>query len=149
MLGVTDGAVRHYFAGRMPDLERLQLISKLSGVNLHWLLTGKGEKFQAERIVRNSESFEDVLERRVREIVREEMSAVQDLGTLDDFNVEAAVKRLDNPHLVLAEWFAFEGRPFPDDAGVLFADGWEGRSLEEKTASVESWKKAIERSLKK
>ena len=77
-LKITDAAVRNYLAGRVPDAEKLELISSLTGCNLHWLLTGTGEKyFGTAQSVRsqNAGSFDEMLERRIRELIRSELLA--------------------------------------------------------------------------
>lgn len=43
-LGVSDSAVTLYIKGRIPSAPTLVAISKLTLCNLHWLLTGVGEK---------------------------------------------------------------------------------------------------------
>ncbi len=110
-LGVTDAAVRNYLGGRVPDAEKLQLIAEVTKCDLHWLLTGSGEKYRslAERNVRNEESFDRLLEERIRRIVREEISpvggevgpiqwgqeqvGVPHLGTVDGGEVEVEVEK--------------------------------------------------------
>lgn len=76
ILDVTDGAVRHYLGGRVPDAEKLQLIANVTKCNLHWLITGDGTQFQqtTEHSVRTQLSFDALLEHRIRDIVREEIS---------------------------------------------------------------------------
>lgn len=43
-LGVSDSAVTLYMNGRVPSASKLVKISSLTNCNLHWLLTGEGEK---------------------------------------------------------------------------------------------------------
>jgi cellulose biosynthesis protein BcsQ len=44
LLGVSNPAVTAYLRGRVPPAEKLVEIAKLTGYNLHWLLTGEGPK---------------------------------------------------------------------------------------------------------
>ena len=43
-LGVSDSAVTTYMNGRVPSAQKLIKISNLNDCNLHWLLTGQGER---------------------------------------------------------------------------------------------------------
>lgn len=44
LLGLSDSAITTYVGGRIPSAEKLIEISKITNCNLHWLLTGEGEK---------------------------------------------------------------------------------------------------------
>jgi cellulose biosynthesis protein BcsQ len=44
LLGLSDSAITTYVAGRVPAADKLIKISKITNCNLHWLLTGEGEK---------------------------------------------------------------------------------------------------------
>lgn len=78
ILHVTDRAVGNYLGGRVPDVEKLQLVAEVTGCNLHWLLTGTGPKFGhvVEQNGRNSDSFDRLLEDRIREILRAELGSI-------------------------------------------------------------------------
>lgn len=43
-LKLSEPAISSYLKGRVPPAEKLIEISKLTGCNIHWLLTGEGEK---------------------------------------------------------------------------------------------------------
>ncbi|MDQ3800118.1 MAG: helix-turn-helix domain-containing protein [Acidobacteriota bacterium] len=43
-LGVTNPSVSAYMAGKLPTIDTLTKISKLTGYSIHWLITGEGEK---------------------------------------------------------------------------------------------------------
>lgn len=43
-LGITDAGVKNYFEGRIPSGITLLEICDLTGVSIHWLLTGEGPK---------------------------------------------------------------------------------------------------------
>ena len=47
-LDVSEPAVKNYIAGRVPDADKLRLISNLTKCSLHWLLTGEGNQFVPE-----------------------------------------------------------------------------------------------------
>lgn len=78
ILHVTDRAVGNYLGGRVPDVEKLQLVADVTGCNLHWLLTGSGPKFghMPEQNVRNPDSFDRLLEDRIRQILRDELGGI-------------------------------------------------------------------------
>lgn len=151
-LDVTDAAVRNYLGGRVPDAEKLQLIARVTGCDLHWLLTGEGQKFKRDETEQNVPSLEDVLDRKIREIVREELRAaavVQDLGSVDEFDLETAVERYDDPQVIMAEWFRHDGLRPPEDYGIVFFKGWTTLSKEEKIAALRDARKVMERTKSK
>lgn len=43
-LGVSEAAVGTYVRGRIPDGDKLIKISNLTNCNIHWLLTGEGNR---------------------------------------------------------------------------------------------------------
>jgi len=45
ILGLTEGAISNYVSGRVPKIQILDQIASFTNCNLHWLLTGEGEKF--------------------------------------------------------------------------------------------------------
>jgi transcriptional regulator with XRE-family HTH domain len=81
------------------------------------------------------------LERRIREIVREELQAVTD--KIDEYDIEAGVKKYDNALPVLMEWYAHDHLP-PPTIGVLAFSGWEKLSLEQKVEQIRNYREAYE-----
>lgn len=52
-LGVAENTVGFYIRGRIPDADMLMTISNVTRCNIHWLLTGKGEKYFRDETVNN------------------------------------------------------------------------------------------------
>lgn len=48
MLGITEQAITRWKKDGGVKIQTLNLVFELSGVSIHWLLTGKGEKFVSE-----------------------------------------------------------------------------------------------------
>jgi|SRR5215203_4270887 len=151
-LGVPHATVRNYFGGRMPSPEVLIKIARETNVSLNWLLTGTGEKFvRYDRAV----DLGAVLERKIEQIVDAKLA--ERLGTtvpkprpaVPEFDVEGAVRRLNDPQRVMSEWFAFEGREYPQDFGVVFFQGWESFSEGEKLDAVRDARKVLDRTLRR
>ncbi len=152
-LGIPHATVRNYFQGRMPAPEVLIKIAKETSVSLNWLLIGTGEMHLA-----GSQKLDlgKLFDQRIEEIVDARLAAklmreVQDLGEVDllpVFDVESAVLEYDNPHQTMSEWFKHEGREYPQDFGVLFFQGWETFTSEEKLDAVRDAKKVLDRTLK-
>ncbi len=69
-MDVSEAAIKNYVAGRVPDAEKLLLIKALTNCNLDWLLTGAEQASLPAR----EPSLEDVFDRRMRDIVREEIA---------------------------------------------------------------------------
>jgi transcriptional regulator with XRE-family HTH domain len=161
-IGVSEPAVGNYVKGRIPDAEKLLQISNLTNCNLHWLLTGEGKQ-QAEvdpskglglpvdfPHVIEIDFKEDsgdrrnvaiTLERRIREIVREELKAVAEI--IDEYDIEAGVKKYDNALPVLIEWYAHDHLPSPD-IGALAFSGWDEMSLEQKVKQIRNLREEID-----
>ena len=79
------------------------------------------------------------------------MGEVQELGRIDDaprFDIRNAVEILGDPHRIMSEWFRHEGREYPQDFGVVFFQGWEAYSAEEKVEAVRDAKKVLDRALR-
>lgn len=72
----------------------------------------------------------------------------QDLGNADDFSLEDALDRYNDPHHIMTEWFAAEGRQLPADYGVVFFQGWETFTREERLDAVRDAKKVLDRTMK-
>lgn len=152
-LKIPHATVRNYFQGRMPAPEVLIKIANETSVSLNWLLIGTGEMFTA-----GSQKLDlgKLFDQRIEEIVDAKLAArltreVQDLGEVDllpAFDVESAVLMYDNPHKTMSEWFTHEGREYPKDFGVMFFQGWETFTSEEKLDAVRDAKKVLDRTLK-
>lgn len=68
-IGTSAPAVQNYVSGRVPDAEKLLLISKITNCNLHWLLTGDGkqfltdsDEFDIERAIAKHDAWQPILE---------------------------------------------------------------------------------------
>ena len=151
-LGVPHATVRNYFGGRMPSPEVLIKIARETNVSLNWLLTGTGERF-----VRYDRPIDigRVLEQKIEQIVDAKLA--ERLGgpvraaapRVPEFDVEGAVRRLNDPERVMSEWFAFEGREYPQDFGVVFFQGWESFTEGEKLDAVRDARKVLDRTLRR
>lgn len=101
-----------------------------------------------QRFSFNTKNFS---EREIRDIVREEMEnreremVVQNLGTLDEFDVSRTLEETHDPHEVMRRWFTSEGREYPEDFGVVFFQGWETFTEAEKIDAVHDAKKVLDR----
>jgi AcrR family transcriptional regulator len=153
-VGIPHATVRNYFGGRLPAPEVLMKIAAKTGISLNWLLLGTGEMYlPGARPV----DFDKLLEDKINAVIdrrlgnpREE--SIHDLGAVDRdaaFDVESAVNRSGDPERVLNEWFMFEGREYPQDYGVIFFQGWNTFTDEEKVDAVRDAKSVLDRSLKK
>lgn len=147
-LKVPHATVRNYYQGRLPASDVLIKIANETGISLNWLLIGTGDMYAGDRPPIGLGRF---LEERIGEMIDERLQTtgahVQQLGDIDSFDVEAAVRRLDNPQLIMAEWFRHESREVPQDFGVVFFQGWETFSLADKVAAVRDAKRILDRSL--
>ena len=149
-LKIPHATVRNYYQGRLPAPEVLIKIATETGVSLNWLLIGTGEIYAGQNPPISLGKF---IEDRIGEIIDQRLAkftGIQDLGAADGaatFDVEAAVLRLDDPQLVMDEWFRHEGREYPPGYGVIFFQGWETFSRENKVVAVRDAKRVLERSL--
>ena len=153
-LGIPHATVRNYFRGRMPAPEVLIKIANETNVSLNWLLIGTGEMYvPGTQTIDLGELFDQRIEEIIdRKLALRRSEGVQDLGSVDltpKFNIEAALANFDDPHHVMSEWFRHEGREYPQDFGVVFFQGWETYSVEEKIEAVKDAKKVLDRTLKK
>ncbi len=133
ILGVSAAAVTNYLQGRIPDEEKLRKISDFTNCSIHWLITGEGEKYlNPGRHINLDVTFREL----VRELIREEIGApVQELGTIDEFDLASAIKKHDNAIPVLYEWYVHEGKPAPNLATLRHFD-WKGKTIEQKIKDV-------------
>lgn len=116
-MGVSDSAVTNYMAGRVPDIEKLLLIKSLTNCGLDWLLTGEGEA--PARVVKDP-TLEEMFERRVREIVREEMSVSRPGDVMDA--VDEMDVSIEPAEMILAPVVAHIGPGRQKDEGERIKD---------------------------
>lgn len=152
-IGVPHATIRNYFQGRMPAPDVLIKIANETNVSLNWLLTGVGEMYVSGR---EPLDLNRMLERKIEEIIDRKLSPptpeVQNLGQIDappPFDIDAALSKFSDPVRIVSEWFKYEGRRAPKDLGVLFFQGWETYSDQEKAEAVKDAKKVLDRSLRK
>jgi len=153
-LGIPHATVRNYFRGRMPAPDVLIKIANETNVSLNWLLIGTGEIFVTDAL---RPDLGKLIDRRIEEIVTEKLGTwrsetVQDLGAVDlkpAFDIESVVRKYDDPQRAMSDWFHHEGRDYPQDYGVVFFQGWETFTIEEKLDAVKDAKKVLDRTLKR
>jgi transcriptional regulator with XRE-family HTH domain len=153
-LELPHATVRNYFQGRMPAPDVLIKIANETNVSLNWLLTGKGELFAGGAAP--LQALDNIFEKKIEEMIdrklAERLIDVEDLGEVDarpEFDAAAAIRKYNDPRLVMNEWFLHEGRKYPEDYGVVFFQGWETYTDEEKLDAVKDAKKVLDRTLKK
>ncbi len=153
-IDVPHATIRNYFQGRMPAPDVLIKIANQTHVSLNWLLTGSGQMFQSGA---RPVDLDRLLEERIEQIVERMLGergiiGSIDLGTIDVspmFDVESAVAKYGDPQRVMSEWFKHENRDYPGDFGVVFFQGWESFTPDEKLDAVRDAKKVLDRTLKK
>lgn len=153
-IDTPHATIRNYFQGRMPAPEVLIKIANETGVSLNWLLTGNGEMFIADH---GKIDLDRLLESRISRIIDKKLVErssrnITDLGRIDampKFDLVSAIEKFDNPHRIMTEWFRFEKRRPPQDYGVVFFQGWESYTSEEKEEALRDAKKVLDRTLKK
>lgn len=152
-IGLPHATVRNYFGGRLPAPEVLIKIAEVTNVSLNWLLTGKGEMYAGDP---KGLDIGLVIDARIAEIVERKLAErlepdVQQLGTIDEpqpFDVAVAINKFGDPQRVMAEWFKFEGRKYPKDFGVVFFQGWESFSDDDRVDAIHDAKKVLDRTLR-
>lgn len=87
-LDVSYQAARNYLEGRLPDSIILLRLSERTPYSIHWLLTGKGEKF----IEKTEKKDTSVLSDQIRELVRAEV-----LELVEDFLIDR--KKMNQPKI--------------------------------------------------
>ncbi|MBK9215674.1 MAG: helix-turn-helix domain-containing protein [Chloracidobacterium sp.] len=150
-LRIPHATVRNYYNGRLPASDVLIKIARESGVSIDWLLLGKGEMYIGDTRGVDIGRF---IENKITELIDEKLAgtgreAIRDLGTIDEFDVEAAVQRLNDPQAVMQEWFRHEGREYPEDYGIAFFRGWESFNSRQKAEAVRDAKRVLDRSYPK
>ncbi len=150
-MGVKYQTLSNWLNGRndFPSAE-LAKIAKLTSYSLNWILTGEGPKIARETPTQPSSSGifnEEELRRFVREILQDELSkaTVQDLGSVDAFDLAEAVERLNDPQVIMDEWYRAENRRPPRDYGVVFFRGWENLTDKEKIDALRDARSVLER----
>ena len=153
IIEVPHATVRNYFSGRLPAPEVLMKIANATNISLNWLLLGQGEMYAAKR---RSLDLNGLLEDKIDEILEKKLgpqsAPIQDLGTVDSppaFDVESAVRKTADPQKVMNDWFRYEGRKYPKDYSVIFFQGWESYSDEERIEALRDAKKVLDRALRK
>ncbi|MEP7075411.1 MAG: hypothetical protein ABI878_06340, partial [Acidobacteriota bacterium] len=58
-------------------------------------------------------------------------------------------RKTADPQKVMNEWFKYEGRKYPKDYSVIFFQGWETYSEQERIDALRDAKKVLDRSLRK
>jgi transcriptional regulator with XRE-family HTH domain len=154
-LKIPHASVRNYFQGRLPAPEVLIKIANETGVSLNWLLTGAGEKYagaagpiELGRFL--EEKIAQMIDQKLAAMDEERNKKVAQIGSNDarvHFDVEEAVRRLDDPQSVMNEWFRYENRTYPQDYGVVFFRGWETFSASDKVEAVIDAKRVLDRTL--
>ena len=149
-LGVPHATVQNYYRkGRLPATEVLLKIAEVTNVSLNWLLRGTGDMYAIHRPPIGLGEF---IEEKIGEMIEQRLAETQvrTAGEFDDsFNIEEAVLRLDDPAAVMSQWFQHEGREYPQDYGVVFFQGWQSFTPEEKVEAVRDAKRVLDRSLNK
>jgi len=146
-INAPHATVRNYFQGRMPAPEVLIKIAKETNVSLNWLLIGSGEMFAPNaQPIDIGKAIDDRIEQIVERKLAESLQKTPKQKQI--FDVGSAIMKLNDPHSVMSEWFAFEGREYPRDFGVAFFRGWETYSREEKLDAINDAKKVLDRALK-
>ena len=148
-LGIPHATVRNYYQGRLPAPEVLIKIATETEISLNWLLIGTGDMYAGQSPPVGLGKF---IEAKIGEMIDQKIAAIggggiSDFGTIDEFDVEAALAASDDPQRVMSDWFAFEEREYPKDFGVVFFRGWESFSPEEKIAAINDAKRVLDRSL--
>ena len=147
-LEVPHATVQNYYRkGRLPATEVLLKIAEVTNVSLNWLLRGTGDMYAIHRPPIGLGEF---IEEKIGEMIEQRFARAGKSSDLlgDEFNVEEAVLRLDDPAAVMRQWLRYEGREYPEDYGVVFFKGWQSFTPEEKVEAVRDAKRVLDRSLK-
>lgn len=152
-IGVPHATVRNYFHGRLPAPEVLIKIANETNVSLNWLLIGTGAMYTEPG---HTMDIGKIIDKKIEQIVDQKLAErstgpVLELGSIDDvppFDVEAALGKYNDPHRVMNEWFSHEGRKYPQDYGVVFFQGWETFSRQERLDAIRDAKKVLDRTLR-
>jgi transcriptional regulator with XRE-family HTH domain len=150
-IDVPHATIRNYFSGRLPAPEVLIKIAKATNISLNWLLLGTGEMYAGspkqidlDRVF--EERIEEILERKL--VRRGELQELGDVDSPPGFDVERAVREYEDPQQAMNAWFLHEGRKYPADYGVIFFQGWESYTEDEKIEALRDAKKVLDRTIK-
>lgn len=143
----------------------LAKIAKLTDYSLNWILTGEGEKRTAKKSLPTLFRFdEDELisfihgavnaylrehgisleglakldDDHIRDLARDEVAAampVQQLGTVDEFDIAAAVEKYDNAATVLELLYTWHHEAVREFNAVAF-QGWNEMTFDQKVALI-------------
>ena len=152
-INAPHATVRNYFQGRMPAPEVLIKIANETNVSLNWLLLGTGEMFAPGAVPVDigkaiDERIELIVEKKIAETLGKRNVSNAPRRPPKTFDIAEAISRFNDPHKIMNEWFAFEGREYPRDFGVAFFRGWESYTPAEKIDAIIDAKKVLDRSLK-
>jgi hypothetical protein len=137
----------------MPAPEVLIKIANETNVSLNWLLLGTGEMFAPGSVPVDigkaiDERIELIVEKKIAETLGKRKIPQPAKAPAKTFDIAAAINRFNDPHKIMNEWFAFEGREYPRDFGVAFFRGWESYTPTERIDAINDAKKVLDRSLK-
>jgi hypothetical protein len=88
LLNISYQAAKNYLQGRLPDSNVLISISRQTPYSIHWLLTGKGEKFAEINLQKDTPQLSDHL----RALIKDECQKV--VGEILGVSVEDAQGRV-------------------------------------------------------
>ena len=150
-IGASEAAVQTYAKGRVPPADVLIKIAEVTNCDLHWLLTGEGKA--AETRASPPLVNRDVFSEMVREIVREELrrgEPIQELGSVDEFDIEAAIDREESPGKILQLWYEHDRLPVPADfIRTASLDNWSGLTRAEKAEQIRAMRSIYERGVER
>ncbi|HEX6278373.1 MAG TPA: hypothetical protein VFZ49_00030 [Pyrinomonadaceae bacterium] len=84
LLNISYQAAKNYLNGRLPDARVLLTIADRTPYSIHWLLTGRGEKFSMP----SDREGTPILARQISELIRQEVGKAVDTA-LENRTVEA------------------------------------------------------------
>jgi hypothetical protein len=99
LLNISYQAAKNYLGGRLPDSRVLMTIAERTPYSLHWLLTGKGEKFSLPA------PSEDTLPlaRQISELIRREVEGAVTIALAKETANSGSRTIVLRPHEVLTE----------------------------------------------
>jgi len=145
-LGISKQAV-YDWQKNPPGLDNLIKIAESTNTSLDWLLIGREEPTRSQ--VFDPILNRDALTEMIREVVRSEIAQnVQDLGSIDEFDVATAIQKYDNPGTVLTEWYKHDGIAVPALTSMAFS-GWAKMSVEQKNKEIVAARGILDRQRKR
>lgn len=141
-LSLPHATVNNYFHGRMPSPEVLILITDETNVSLTWLLTGRGEQYIGDPAPAD---IGRVLQTLIANIVDERLSKSREMPDTAVYDLRQAIAEMNDPQKILKAWCAHDGFKVPKDFGVVFFQGWETMSDDEKADAIRDARRVIER----